>query len=81
MADKKSAHAKKQGYDPMKRKQTRALPYAPSGEQQSLYVSLNGRTWNVPRGKPVSLPMAVWEVVDRAMDAEHKREQELRRHN
>ena len=67
-----------QGYDPMKDMITRVIPYARAGQKQSLWVGLNGKTYNIPRGKPVELPAAVWEIIDRMMAAERKYEEELR---
>lgn len=65
--------------DPGKERITKAVPYAPSGEQQSLWVCLNGKAYNIPRGKAVSLPMSVWDIIDRMLAAERKQEEELRR--
>ena len=65
--------------DPMKELVTRVVPYAPAGEQQSLWVCLNGKPYNIPRGKAVEMPAPVWEIIDRMMAAERKLEDELRR--
>lgn len=71
--------SKKTGYDPMKEMITDVIPYAPAGEQQNMYVGLNGKTYNIPRGKSVELPMPVWEIIKRALAAERKVEEELRK--
>lgn len=67
--------------DPMKVLVTRVVPYAPRGEQQSLWACLNGKAYNIPRGKPVELPQPVWEIIDSMLAAERKHEEELRRTN
>lgn len=71
--------SKKTGYDPMKEMITDIIPYAPAGEQQNMYVGMNGKTYNIPRGKSVELPMPVWEIIKRALAAERKVEEELRK--
>lgn len=65
--------------DPMSVMVTRAVPHAPAGEQQSLWVCLNGKTYNIPRGQAVELPGPVWEIIDRMLAAERRTEEELRR--
>lgn len=62
-----------------KKKVTKTIPYANNGEQQNMFVSLNGKSWNVPRGQAVTLPAAVWEIIDRALAAERKYQEDLRR--
>lgn len=64
--------------DPMKELVTRVVPHAPRGEQQSLWACLNGKAYNIPRGKPVELPAPVWEIIDSMLAAERKHEEELR---
>lgn len=40
---------------------TIVLPRATAGEEKSVYVGVNGRTWQVPRGKPVEVPEPVYD--------------------
>lgn len=77
MAEKKEAQTPV--LDPMKRMQTRVVPLAPVGEPAGIYVSLNGKGYNIPRGKPVTMPQAVWEIVQDLLAAERTQEEELRR--
>lgn len=46
------------------------IPRAPAGEQQSLFVGLNQKNYLIPRGKTVTLPRPVWEIVQMALHAE-----------
>ena len=64
--------------DPMKRMVTRSVPFAAAGEQQSIYVSLNRKNYLIPRAKPVTVPLAVWEIVERILEAERIQEAEIR---
>ena len=42
---------------------TITLPRAGGTEQQSVFVCVNGRTFQVPRGKAVEVPEPVYEVI------------------
>ena len=42
------------------------LPRAGGTEQQSEFVCVNGRTFQVPRGKAVEVPEPVYEVLENA---------------
>ena len=42
------------------------LPRASETEQQFEFVCVNGRAYQVPRGKPVEVPVAVAEVLEHA---------------
>ena len=37
-----------------------------SGEEDTVFVGLNGRSWQIPRGKRVEVPAAVAAVLDEA---------------
>ena len=39
-----------------------------SGEEPSIFVGLNGRSWQIPRGKKVDVPVYVARVLE---EAEH----------
>ena len=39
-----------------------------SGEESTVFVALNGRAWQIPRGKKVEVPAVVARVLD---EAEH----------
>ena len=45
---------------------TITLPRACGTEQQSEFVCVNGRTFQVPRGKAVEVPEPVYEVLENA---------------
>ena len=42
------------------------LPRASETEQQFEFVCINGKAYQVPRGKPVEVPLAVAEVLEHA---------------
>lgn len=42
------------------------LPRASETEQQFEFVCINGKAYQVPRGKPVDVPLAVAEVLEHA---------------
>ena len=59
---------------------TITLPRAGGTEQQSELVCVNGRTFQVPRGKAVEVPAPVYEVLENArrqLEAARKIEDEL----
>ena len=59
---------------------TITLPRAGGTEQQSEFVCVNGRTFQVPRGKAVEVPAPVYEVLENArrqLEAARKIEEEL----
>lgn len=45
------------------------LPKVP-GEANEKYVGLNGKAWQIPRGKKTKVPMAVAEILQLAQEAE-----------
>lgn len=40
------------------------VPRAPARSDQTLFVSVNGQVWNIPRGKTVTLPKYVTERIE-----------------
>lgn len=42
------------------------MPRASETEQQFEFVCINGKAYQVPRGKPVEVPLAVAEVLEHA---------------
>ena len=54
------------------------LPKAPGGEPQSLFVGLNHKNYLIPRGKTVTVPLPVWEIIRMSMRAEEQLEADLR---
>ena len=48
------------------------LPRAGGTEQQSEFVCVNGRTFQVPKGKDVQVPLPVYEVLMNARMAEEE---------
>lgn len=47
--------------DPWKEMRTLFVPRGRAGEQQFVYVSINGKGWKVPRGRSVEMPLPVYE--------------------
>jgi ABC-type multidrug transport system ATPase subunit len=45
------------------------LPKVP-GEANEKYVAINGKAWQIPRGKKNKVPMAVAEILQMSQDAE-----------
>lgn len=48
--------------DPMMEKVSVHVPKIP-GEDPMLYVGLNGKGWNIPRGKTVEVPKPVADII------------------
>ncbi|MGN1369216.1 MAG: hypothetical protein ACI4WX_10130 [Aristaeellaceae bacterium] len=48
------------------------LPYATKGEEQFVFVSVNGRKYQVPRGRTVNLPLPLYERIQIMLEAEAK---------
>ena len=48
------------------------LPKASKSEQNFQFVAVNGRTFQVPKGKPVEVPRPVYEVLMNSLYAEEK---------
>ena len=46
------------------------LPRGQGNEEQSRFVAVNGRTFQVPKGKDVQVPLPVYEVLMNARMAE-----------
>lgn len=51
-------------------KRTIRLPKAREGEDKSMYVSINGIAYWVPKGISVEVPLPVYERIQLAMEAE-----------
>lgn len=51
-------------------KKTIFLPRGQESEEQSRFVCVNGRTFMVPKGKDVQVPLPVYEVLMNARIAE-----------
>ena len=66
-------------YDPWKDMREITLPRAGNNDQQFQLVGVNGRTFQVPRGKAVEVPLPVYEVLENArrqLEAAQKLEDE-----
>ena len=50
MAEAKTVKAEK-SVDPMQERVTMYVPRLPEGEQQNIYVNINGKGFNITRGK------------------------------
>lgn len=55
--------------DPWKEMRTVRLRRAVGTEPKSVYVAVNGRAYNVPRGKSVEVPMPIYDVLMRQEEA------------
>ncbi len=64
--------------DPMQIRVTKYVPKLPANEQQNIYVNINGKGFNIPRGKNVDMPLPVWEIIERALNAEEKYDADVR---
>lgn len=61
-------------------KKSITLPRASGTQQNAEFVCVNGRTYQVPRGQSVLVPLPVYEVLENALrqqQAAKKAEQEL----
>lgn len=56
--------------DPWEEKRDVFLPYVTKGEEQFVYVSVNGRKYQVPRGKSVSVPLPLYERIQIMLEAQ-----------
>lgn len=54
------------------------MPLPRPGESPNATISLNGVTWKIPRGRPVKVPLPVFEQFERILEAEAA---EIRMHN
>ena len=54
--------AANKAYNPMDEKVTVFIPYT-SGEDPSIFVGLNGKGWNIPRGKECQVPKPVADIL------------------
>lgn len=61
-----------QKYDPWKDMREIMLPRAGNNEQQFQYVGVNGRTFQVPRGKRTEVPLPIYECLMEAMTAQQE---------
>lgn len=48
------------------------LPYATKGEERFIFVAVNGRKYQVPRGRSVSLPLPLYERIQIMLQAESR---------
>lgn len=70
MAEKKMTVA-----DPFARKETVFLPRAAAGESRFQYVSVNGRSYLIPKGEQVEVPAPIAEVLANAQAMQDQAEQ------
>lgn len=56
--------------DPWKEMRTIFLPRAMAGQQKHVVVGVNGRRYQVPRGKSVEVPLPLFERLQLMLDAE-----------
>lgn len=46
------------------------LPYATKGEEQFIFVGVNGKKYQVPRGRSVTIPLPLYERIQIMLEAE-----------
>ena len=56
--------------DPWDEKRDVFLPYVTKGEEQFVYVSVNGRKYQVPRGKNLSVQLPLYERIQIMLEAQ-----------
>ena len=61
-----------QAYDPWKDMREIMLPRAGGNEQQSQFCAVNGRTFQVPRGRMTEVPLPIYECLMEAMTAQQE---------
>jgi len=54
------------------------MPFARGDEGPNADITLNGVRWKMPRGRPVTVPLPVYEQFERILEAEQA---EIRMHN
>lgn len=60
-------------YNPMKDMVQVRLPRATGKEEDTLFVGLNGKGYNIKRGVPVNVPRPVYEILmERERQIEHQ---------
>lgn len=64
--------------DPMQQRVTKYVPRQSGNDQQNIYVGINGKGYNIPCGKNVEMPLPVWLVIERALQAEEKYDADVR---
>jgi len=50
------------------------LPRARTGEEDTVFVGVNGKAWRIRRGCTVEVPISVAEVIRNSMNAEERAE-------
>jgi hypothetical protein len=61
-----------EAYDPWKDMRSILLPRAGGNEQQSQFCAVNGRTFQVPRGRMTEVPLPIYECLMEAMTAQQE---------
>lgn len=57
-------------HDPWKEMRTITLPRGQSQEQQFRFVCVNGRSYQVPKGKAVEVPLPIYQCLMESQAAE-----------
>ena len=69
--------AKANAYDPWKDMRQVYIPKQTRGEQNTLEVGVNDKTYFVPKDKWVEVPAPVWEVVNEMLKRRKENEEYL----
>ena len=67
---------KKRVYDPWQDMRKVFIPKRSRGEQSTLEVGVNNKTYFVPKEQMVEVPMPLWEVIMEMLDRQKIMEQE-----
>lgn len=71
MADTKAKNiATENAYNPWNHKVAVLLPKASDGDQNFVFVSINGKGYQVPRNKRVLVPKPVYDILSRSEHAQ-----------
>ncbi len=60
-------------------KVTVTIPRAREGEEKSLYICVNGKSYLIPKGKPVEVPDYIAKELERSQEAENRMYEEKER--
>ena len=69
----------KAAYDPWQDMRKVYIPKRSRGEQNTLEVGVNNKTYFVPKEQFVEVPMPLWEVVNEMLDRQKIMDQEAAR--
>ena len=72
-----AVQAPHQPYDPWKDMRTVFIPKRSRGEQNTLEVGVNDRTFFIPKDRMAEVPAPIWEVIEEKLRQERELEEYL----